>query len=248
MSSTVLEQLGASHLKALSELPLIGRHREMAKLLRLAAAKTPALIYGARGMGKTRVLFNLRSALSANGTDVLYVRFAQPFHSFLLEIANQLSVECVKTSSISLRGALWKAFGAKPHVILLDDIQEATPPFYRFLQRVLAANGNTIIGAAVHAHAVGALRHIFWNQQAAIPLQSLNQHDAGALIEGAISVFLADIPLPSDFASRVARAARGNPGRIVEMCILAANPTYRAADRHIRFGALVLDSLTRLLP
>jgi len=31
------------------------------------------------------------------------------------------------------------------------------------------------------------------------------------------------------------------------MCILAANPAYQAADRHIRFGALVMDSLTGLL-
>ena len=247
MSSSVAEQIAIPRLKALSDLALIGRNREMAKLRRLAEAETPALIHGAPGSGKTRLLLDLSNQLAADGRDVLYLRFEQPLHTFFLKIAEKLPVECEKASSISLRGALWKAFEAKPRVILLDDIAEATPPYYRFFQRVLAAKGNTIAGSTVHEHALGALRHIFWNRQAAIPLRSLRKRDASVLIEAAVSVFLSDVQLPSDFALRVAQAARGNPGRIVEMCILAANPAYQAADRHIRFGALVMDSLTGLL-
>jgi hypothetical protein len=54
--------------------------------------------------------------------------------------------------------------------------------------------------------------------------------------------------LSPDFAERVAHAARGNPGRVIEMCIRAADPAYRGEDNHIRYGALLMDSLTRLLP
>jgi AAA domain-containing protein len=243
MSSPAARQINIPRLRALSELALMGRNREMDKLLSLAAAKTPALIHGRSGFGKTRLLLELHNRLAADGKDVLYLQFEQPLHAFLLKIAERLSVECEKTSSVSLRGALWKAFDVKPYIILLDDIGEATPPYYRFFQRVLAVKGNTIIGAAVHEHALGALRHIFWNPQVAVPLRSLSRRNADALLEAAISAFLREVRLPPDFALRVAHAARGNPGRIVEMCILAANPAYRAGDCQIRFGALVMDSL-----
>ena len=160
--SSPLEQFEIPRLRALSQLALIARNREMGRLFRLAAAKKPALIHGAPGSGKTRLLLELRQQLTASGHDVLYVRFEQSLRTLFLNIAERLSVECVKTSSISLRGAIWKAFEAKPRVILLDDIGEAAPLCYRFFQRVLAAQGNTIIGSAVHEYAVGALRHIFW--------------------------------------------------------------------------------------
>ncbi len=247
MYSPLTKQPTPPRMKSISELALVGRAREMAKLIRLVEGKMPALIHGAAGSGKTRLLLNLHNHLAADGHDVLYVRFEQPLHTLLLTIAEKLSLECEKTSSTSLRGALWKAFEATPHIILLDDIHEATPPYFRFFERVLAAKGNAIVGAAAHEHAAGALRRIFWNRQAGIALGSLNARDASALIEAAMSAFLSDVQLPPDFAIRVAQAARGNPGRIVKMCILAANPAYQADDRHIRFAALFMDSLTRLL-
>jgi hypothetical protein len=81
-----------------------------------------------------------------------------------------------------------------------------------------------------------------------LPLQPLSKRDTGTLVQCAISAFLADRSISSDFALRVAQVARGNPGRIVEMCIRAADPAYRANDDHIRFVALVMDSLTGLIP
>ncbi|MGA7414816.1 MAG: ATP-binding protein [Bryobacteraceae bacterium] len=247
MPTRIASELAAHRLRALSELPLVGRDREMIKLLNLAATKSPALIYGPSGLGKTRLLLEVARKLSAEGASVAYIRFQQPLHAFLLTLAGQLGLDCAGTSSIALRGALWQAFELRPRVILLDDIAEATPPFYRFLERVVATRGNTIIGAANPAYATGALRRMFWNQQSTVALQNLGRRDASALIESSILAFLSGVSVSADFAPRVARAARGNPGRIVEMCIRAADPAYRAESDHIRFGALVMDSLTGLI-
>jgi hypothetical protein len=231
MPARICNQLAIDRLRALSELPLVGRDREMSKLVNMAATKSPALIYGPPGLGKTRLLLEVARKLSAEGADAAYV----------------LRLNCANASSIALRGALWRAFESRPRVILLDDIAEATPPFYRFLERVAATKGNTIIGAANHAYAAGALKRMFWNQQSTVALHNLSRRDADALVESAVAAFLSGGSVSADFAPRVARAARGNPGRIVEMCIRAADPAYQAEGDHIRFGALVMDSLTGLI-
>jgi predicted ATPase len=248
MPAHTAEQFARNRSSALSELPLLGRERELARLLDFVAARTPVLVHGSRGLGKTRLLLELNRRLSAAAIDAVYIRFSQPLHAFLLDIAGRLSLDHSGSSSVALRGVLWKAFESKPQVILLDDIAEATPPFYRFLERIVAAKGNAIVASVVHPHAAGALQRIFWNRQMTVPLRALNRQDAGALVECAIAAFSSDRPLSSEFALRVTQAARGNPGRIVDMCIRAADPAYRAGDDHIRFGALAMDSLTGWLP
>lgn len=244
----IANQLARCREKALADLPLIARDRELKRVVGLARSHTPALICGASGLGKTRLLLEVQRSLAGEGIEALYCRFQQPLHSFLLEVAGQLSIGSSNTSSVSLRGALWNALELKPRVLLLDDVTDATPQFYRFFERILAAKGNTLIASAAHAHATGSLHRIFWNQQATISLQHLTKRDATALVECAISTFLANHSLADDFAERVTHAARGNPGRIVDMCIRAADPSYRAKDDHLRFGALVMDSLTGMLP
>ena len=219
----------------------------MSKLLGLLSAKTPALICGPPGFGKTRLLLELHRKLTADGVEAVYIRFMEPLHAFLLEIAGRLFLPSEHASSVALRGALWKSFESKPHVILLDDISEATLSYYRLFERILLAKGNTIVGTAVHSRAVGALHRVFWNQQTTVNLHPLSRRDANVLIEQAVSTFTPDLSAMPDLALRIAQAARGNPGRMVEMCIRAADPAYQAEDHHIRFGAVLMDSLTGLL-
>lgn len=236
---------------ALPELPLVGRSREMAKLVNLARARSTALIYGPHGIGKTRLLLELDGRLSGEAVDHIYIRFREPLHAFLLDVAGQLAIKPANTSSVTLRGAIWKKLESKPHVFLLDDIAEATPPYYRFFEPILAAGENKIIGAATDPASVGALRRVFWDRQAMIGLRVLGTRDAGALAESALETFLPDASIlsnldSSDLCDRIARAARGNPGLILEMCIRVADPAYRTEDRRVQFGALVTDSIIRL--
>lgn len=243
-----VEPLTRDRVRALSELPVIGRNRDFSRLLTFAKAKTPALVCGPPGIGKTRMLLELRQKLMAEGYPVLYVRFRQPLHNFLLTLAHELSIESPHGSSTALRGTVWNTFEVHPHILLLDDICAATPPFYRLLERILTANGNAIIGAALHEHATGTFQRIFWNQEYIVKLHSLNRTDTATLIQSCIARFLSDPTFSPEFAERIAHAARGNPGRVLEMCIRAADPAYRGEGNRIRFGALLMDSLTRLLP
>jgi hypothetical protein len=238
------ERLAQHRTTALSDLPLVGRNRELVTLLRLVRSNTHALICGSHGLGKTRLMLEMMRILRSDGIEAVHLRFRQPPHVFLSDVAARLSVNSSHLSSVGLRGALWNAFESKPRLILLDDITDATPPFYRFFERIITVEGNIMVGSAAHSHATGSLQRIFWNPEATVSLQPLGKRDASILAESATRTFLVGHSLASDFGARVIQAARGNPGRIVDMCIRASDPFYRSKDDHIRFGALVMDSVT----
>lgn len=228
------------------EMPLIQRDQEITRLMQCVREGKHALLCGPPGIGKTRLLLEIRSKLEAQGATPLFLRFTQPLHRFLLAMAANLSLESNRTSSIALRGLLWKQLEAKPRVILLDHIAEAGMPFYRFFERVLFNRGTTLIGALYHPYSTGSLYRVFWNQQTIFTLRPLNKQGASALTEEAVKAFVPELSGMPSFKEQVMQAARGNPGRIVEMCRWASNPVYRDGNR-IRFAALSIDSLTGFL-
>jgi hypothetical protein len=233
--------------KLMSDLPLIERDRELSRLLQCASARTPVLLIGSPGLGRTRLLRELGGRLAAESIDSLYIPFAQPLHAFLVSMATRLAIPTVNDSSVALRGLLWEALEDHPRILLLDDIAGATLQFYRFFERVLYVPGITLIGTAVHIHRIGAFQRIFWNHQSVVSLRPLTKQGAIVLTQRATKLYAADLSEDEGFQERVVHVARGNPGRIVEMCRRAGSATYRDGNR-VRFAALSIDSLTRFVP
>lgn len=248
MLTTRVDLLNGNRATALRELPLLSRDRELSKLEAAVRSCTPTLIEGSPGLGKTRLLLELSRRFSHGNAASVYVRFSQPLHSFLVDLAKALSLESGRASSVTLRGAIWKEFESRPRVLLLDDIGNAGPLFHRFFERIQAIQGSVLIGSACEAHGIGVLQRAFWNPQTTLRLHPLNKQDADHLISAAVQTFLHDCPIPSDFAHRIAQAARGNPGRIVDMCLRATNKAYWDREERIRFGALLMDSVAGSLP
>jgi AAA domain (dynein-related subfamily) len=231
--------------KAFTELPLLERDKELNKLLQHAIQTKPFLVCGVPGSGKTRLLAEAEERLTDAGKKVLYVPFAQPPHRFLASVAVRLGLRSDTQSSAVLRGLLWKKLEREPHILLIDGISEASTSFYRFFERVLCCPSFTLIGSALNPHVLGSLHRVFWNQQAIVSLRLLSKPAASSLADAAIHLFVPDLPAAANFRDHVVRAARGNPGRIVGMCIRAADPAYRNGDR-VRFAALNIDSFARL--
>ncbi len=246
--TTGLDSLTGFRARALSEIPLLGRSRELSKLQAAVASGSPALIEGSPGHGKTRLLLELKQSLSVINVDALYIPFSPPLHAFLLDFANKLFLDTGTESSIALRGAIWKALESNPRVLLLDDVGNAGPMFFRFFDRIQAVKGNVLVGTALQLQATGALHRVFWNPQMNVTLHALNKQDAERLIESAIKTFLEGCSIAPDFAARIAQAARGNPGRIVDLCIRATDKAYWDKQERIRFGALLMDSVAGSLP
>jgi AAA domain (dynein-related subfamily) len=231
----------------MSDLPLIERDRELSKLLQGASARTPTLLTGSPGLGRTRLLGELAERLTAENIEPLYVPFVQPLHEFLVSMATRLALRTASDSSVALRGLLWKELNDHPRILLLDDIEEASLQFYRFFERLLYFPDITVIATGAHEYGLGALQRIFWNHQSVVSLRPLTKQGALTLTQQATRLYAADLAEDKSFQEKVVQVARGNPGRIVEMCRRAGSTAYRDGDR-LRFAALSIDSLTRFVP
>jgi hypothetical protein len=94
------------------------------------------------------------------------------------------------------------------------------------------------------ASSLGALARLFWNPAKVLNIPPLPARDAEQLFESAADSFkLRHLDL-NDFREKVLDSARGNPGQIIEMCRLAAQPQYQAG-RYIKFSSLRIDTVVK---
>jgi AAA ATPase domain len=239
-------------------LPLIGRTSEIDRLRNSIRKRESLLVLGPAGSGKTALV---RAVVHE---DVIYLRYPAALHDLLIDLASALLQSrhrsflelarpagdpadwLSRQTSIHLKGLLSTALEAEPRAIILDGIDRASFPVYRFLQRLYFAKGMAIVATAREAICLGALARLFWDPRATLHLQPLNHADSMRLFDIAADRFALRNLDVQDFRDKVLESARGNPGQIVEMCRMASNPMY-VSGRHIKFAPLRIDVLARFL-
>jgi hypothetical protein len=240
------------------QLPFVGMVREMQRLSLAFATGDSLLLLGPQGSGKTKLI---QEALSGN-RQVLYIAWEPSLHALLTAMARALIaarhagfMSHAKTgpnpedwlavqTSIHLKGLLWSAVENAPVPMMLDGIAGAGFPTYRFLQRIYHAPGMALFAASRDAFSLGALARLFWNPAKALNIPALHERDAEQLFQAAADHFkLRNLEL-DEFLEKVLESARGNPGQIIEMCRLAAQPQYHSGG-YIKFAPLRIDTLMK---
>lgn len=238
--------------------PLIGRSSEIDRLRNSVRRRESLLVLGPAGSGKTALVHTMADE------DAIYLRYSPTPHHLLIDLASALLQSghpgflgparpvdhldkwLSRQTSVHLKGLLYTALGAKPRVIILDGIDRASFPTYRFLQRLYFAKGMAFVATARDAVSLGALGRLFWDPRATLYLEPLNHIDATHLFDIAADQFgIRDLDV-QEFRNKVLESAKGNPGQIIEMCRMASNPMY-VTGRHIKFAPLRIDVLTRFL-
>ena len=164
--------------------PLAGRRGEVERLVCALQARQSRLITGPPGMGKTRLLAD---AVSQCVAPCLLIRAPRVLHDLLAQLAGMLACGVTGATSMSLKPAVLDSLKHTSRVVLLEDVTEADPRMYRFLQAIYHSPGNCLIVTARSRESLGYLRRLLWDPREEIPLPPLTRVHAVALSEAAVA-------------------------------------------------------------
>jgi hypothetical protein len=225
---------------------LFGRRDEVRILTNALRARESCLVLGPKGIGKTRLV---RESLRASRQPYVYVEKPEVLHRLLVELAERLSCPAGRfgsvrhATSVALKPFVLDALRKVPRCLVLEDVADADPRMYRFLQQVYFVPGVCLIVTARSRDCLGYLRKLLWDPREEIALKPLNRTEALSLFDVASRMYRLESFDLDGFRCKVLTAAQGNPGQILTMCRMASRPEYQVG-RHIKFLPLRIDALT----
>jgi len=240
------ERVGESAQPRPQPVPLFGRRDEVRTLTNALCTRKSCLILGPKGIGKTRLL---QESLSIARQPYVYIEGAEVLHQLLVELAARLSCppgrfgSVRNATSVALKPSVLDAIRKLPRCLVLENVADADPRMYRFLQQVYFVPGACLIVTAPSRDCLGHLRKLLWDPREEIALKPLTRTEALSLFDVASRMYRLESFDLDAFRCKVLTAAQGNPGQILTMCRMASRPEYQDG-RHIKFLPLRIDALT----
>jgi hypothetical protein len=228
------------------ELKFVGRKNEVKGLSAAVRSRQSRLVTGAPGIGKTRLV---AESLIRSGQPFVRIERAPVLHDLLARLAQELGCRSNRFSDVAraptlhLKPLVLGELRDNPRCVIVEDVGNADPRMYRFLQELYYVPGSCLVVTARLREAVGHLRKLLWDPRETIELPPLTNAESLSLFEEASRIFGLESLDIEDFRQKAIRAARGNPGQIVAMCRLAREPEYHYG-RRIKFLPLRIDALT----
>jgi hypothetical protein len=245
--------------------PLVGRARELARLAAAVHARTPLLVHGPAGAGKTFLVQHLMLSLPAGERRAcVYVPGVPTIHSLLQDVVRQLhGADRWKGSAAARRPAageserdlsdltsgqmrvmLRGSIRRRRLCLFLDHCPRFSPALARLVNDLIWRDETSVclLARGRTRDDIGYAWSIYYAPEFRLEVGPLHERDAAALLDSCIPRFgLRSLDSP-EFRQGVLRLSRGLPGAIVRMCALAADPRYHFG-RQVKLHLLLVDYL-----
>ena len=183
---------------SLPETRLVGRTKELEKLFSLIkTSPQPISISGVKGIGKTKLLKELRKALINKGEKVVFIQGQEILKSITDELVDQPNIVKNSPNAIKQLCLLLKNHFSKSPIII---VEKATPQQTTLLNQL---------------HSSGTIRVIVEERRDSkkgITLTKFNKKETKEFIQ----LLLGSIVNKEEFSNYIFRTCNGNPGRVRE--------------------------------
>jgi hypothetical protein len=250
--------------------PVVGRKEESLRLHQAIRNRESLLICGPAGIGKTTLVAKVFAELpevtaraiitvdSANGLQPFLRNLVHKLHDAGdATLRKQLRAEgagrgrfrgWLKNLSTSrLKGAIYRSMQAANYWVFLDHFPRVTLAVAKVIRDLIWMRHTPVylVVRGSGREEAGQVAKLYWSDRQRLLLQPLDESSARDLLELCIRRFgLADLDL-DDFRRRVLLMSGRNPGALVKMCELAAEPRYQQGSQ-IKIKLIHIDNLMSL--
>ena len=218
---------------------LIGRDKEVEKVVDAISQRKNLFLFGQESVGKTSII---KHALDKRGDKgILYSDNCSTIKTSLAGfLKDDYDPTFLSSQNISsLRKLFYKRVHKEKPYLLFDHMGSVGPKFFSYLENLLDEHPALFIARSPDPGKIGDLSLLLFSFDK-LEVHNLNRKYAFELITHFIESFGLEIDKADFFRKEVFRLSDGNPSAIREICQYAARDEYKVGSK-IKFRLLNLD-------
>jgi hypothetical protein len=218
---------------------LIGRDKEIEKVVAAVSQRKNLFLSGPEGVGKTVIVKYVLEKTGGKG-----ILYSADCTTIKTSLAGFLKGDYVSTflscqNVLSLRKLFYKKVQKENPYLIFDHIGSVGPKFFAYLENLLDEHPALFIARSPDPGEIGDLSLLLFSFDK-LEVHNLNRKHAFELITHLIDCYNLVIDKADYFRKEVFRLSSGNPSAIREICQYAGKDEYKVG-KEIKFRLLNLD-------
>jgi hypothetical protein len=231
---------------------IFDREDERQAIRQRLAKRSPFLIHGPTGVGKSLLLLSLLpefpSVLYCENSATTHVVFRSLAHGLLRLRSPRAKTafrneEAIKTkSAVSLKGIVMDALHEGQYAIVLDHLVHPSHSFAAAVREMMNWGSTPVSAVARSSHMedTGFLQSLYSDRSQKYEIRNFEKSVAEQFVREVVRRTNLTASNINEFLDKILQFSEGNPGAIVALVETARHPKYRS-EEHIKISPLYID-------